>query len=237
MARFPPKNVHKLWFADFYEDGTEADPYHGAQIRIGRFSEGVLSIGLMSPYAPPVYDLLSRVVEEVPEIATWKLDFDNGLDSTVGEYLDAGRPSEEGELPPVLFHGTSTAVLNDIKRHGIAPRRVTGTVPVFGAEVAGVGCSDRVYLASGYALGPAKFAAADAARVLGGDPIVLAVDADALDPQRLSPDEDSGREDWVGSMWVMGTMSYRGVIPPEAVTLAFERCERQWCEVGESHAV
>ena len=225
VALFPPENLYSLWVAQFYDDGTQAD--YEPDVRVGHFFVGKrrLSLDLLSPYSPTVYDVLHSMVAKVPEIATWELDFDNSLDSTVGEYLEMGRPSEDGELPPVLFHGTSTAVLDDIMRRGIAPRDVTGSVPVYGAEGTmegiGVGHAGRIYLASGYALGSAKYAARSAARMLGGDAVILAVDADALDHGLLRPDEDSGSNDWIASVWRTGTLAYEGTVQPKAISLAF----------------
>jgi len=79
-------------------------------------------------------------------------------------------------------------------------------------------------------MGAAYFAAKDAANTQGGGPVVLAVITDMLKESRLEPDEDSQGRDWCESIRVMGTLSYRGTIPPEAISLAYVHRDRKWVE-------
>jgi hypothetical protein len=61
----------------------------------------------------------------------------------------------------------------------------------------------------------ANFAAAHAARVHGGEPVVLEV-LD-VDMSKALPDEDSGAKTAEESLAKLGSIAYRGVIPPSAI--------------------
>jgi hypothetical protein len=221
---FPPADLNRLWVVG-YEPGVGFVHLADAPIQLGRFGGTRLSLDKRSPYDPGAYDAIAAAVQAVPEIGSWVLDFDNSIPATVQAYLDAGRPSEAGELPPVLFHGTSSEAADRILEdgYGLVPRGETGVEAAYGAAMsAGAGSPDVVHLASGYALGPARFAARDAARVHGGHPVILEVDASALDERRLRPDDDSDAADWIESMKTMGTLAYAGIIPASALRVGFE---------------
>lgn len=235
MEHSLPADLGRLWVIGYRpgEGFVGKEEWAQAPIHLARFSKDTLSLERRSPYDPDAYDAVADLVRQLPETSVWTLDFDNSLPATVQDYLDAGRPSEEGELPPVMFHGTSSEAAERILGwdRGLVPRGESGAEAAYGAAMsAGPGSADVVHLASGYALGPAKFAARDAARTHGGHPVILEVDADALDMARLRPDDDSRAADWVGSMKTMGTLAYAGVVPPGALRLAFELGEDGWQE-------
>lgn len=80
-------------------------------------------------------------------------------------------------------------------------------------------------------MGPARFASADAVKKHGGARVILEIDTSRLHPSLFEPDEDAQVEafrraalyddwpEWALSLARMGTVAYRGRIPPEAIRL------------------
>lgn len=115
-----------------------------------------------------------------------------------GVEVDSYAPQSMGQLRGKkvwLYHGTASALLPEIRRHGIRPRGSHGKYSNVGRSAFHLS-SDRVFLTarpSGQA--SAEFYARAAARKHGGDPVVLRVlvDGDALTRDRDDSDIGAGR--------------------------------------------
>jgi len=203
------------------------------------------SYGEPIPWTQPFYDLISGVVEHIPEVG----DFTFRSYETVNEYLD----NVPNGIPLFWYHGTSSSRLPQILKFGLRPRAQTGSAPVWAG--AGKHLPSRpglVYLTANKNL--ASFAAEHACDIkggnLGGDPIILAVEIP--DPSLLAVDEDSLRtatvdydeesdvlsfldeeelysryratEEWLKYSWKdslkeIGNVGYRGRIPASFITI------------------
>ncbi len=140
------------------------------------------------------------------------------------------RRGADGGPELVFYHATRRAYLPSILEHGLDPdRRQLG----FGSRGSWIYLGiDRGQIATYSHVMP------------DGDGIVLRVDGRFLDPALLGPDDDDltdilrqlEREDdnpWEGMTWrdvswedslmLTGQVTYSGVIPPEAITIAGER--------------
>ena len=135
----------------------------------------------------------------------------------------------------VLYHGTSERFLEKILRMGICPR---GRAPSENWPAKFASRKDMVYLTSAYAGYFAYNAVQSEERML-----ILEVDQDKLDVERMFPDEDylgqcyakqfdvpletahaqirsrlgTFRHHWRASLSGMGTVAYRDAVPIEAV--------------------
>jgi hypothetical protein len=112
----------------------------------------------------------------------------------------------------MFLHGTSDAVLDAIMAQGLVPR---GDKPgVYGRSVgAPQGRSRAVYLTTQE--GMARFAAREAAKFLGGKPIIVVVQG--ISERSLAPDEDSGQATARASVERIGSVAHNGRISPEHI--------------------
>jgi hypothetical protein len=150
---------------------------------------------------------LPGMVAAYPELRGFELRFD-GHALPVIELLTVPRGALD--WPAITFlHGTSSAVVPQILRHGLIP--LGAGRPIYGASVqARPGRPDCVYLTT--QPGTAHFAAREAARLLGGSPTVLAITG--LPGDRLLPDLDSETPTAEDSLMRLGSVAHRGRIPP-----------------------
>lgn len=121
----------------------------------------------------------------------------------------------------VLYHGTTTDHLNDIKDHGLLPERSTSSLPA-------VFLASDTYTANNYAYND-----------FGDAPVILVIDMSKLDWDHFGPDNyelpDMLRDieeddpclglswvecDWRDSLRICGQVAYHGVIPPSAITVS-----------------
>jgi pyruvate/2-oxoglutarate dehydrogenase complex dihydrolipoamide acyltransferase (E2) component len=161
-------------------------------------------------------------IEERPELGgavqeEKKIDLDY-IRPDLAEVLERATDSV-----PRFLHGTSTVAWEHIQRQGLAPRAQSGARPAYGAHLSRAAKSDErcVYLTT--QLGAASWAANDAARVHGGEPIILEVDASGIDEARLAGDEDSESESWRESMHRMGCVKHLGRIDPKHIRVYTEK--------------
>jgi len=167
--------------------------------------------------SPWFISALREIVWDYPEAAAFFIRFD-GPWRTVAEVLERATDSV-----PRFLHGTSTVAWERIQRQGLAPRAQSGAQPAYGAHLSRAAKSDErcVYLTT--QLGAASWAANDAARVHGGEPIILEVDASGIDEARLAGDEDSESESWRESMHRMGCVKHLGRIDPKHIRVYTEK--------------
>jgi hypothetical protein len=163
--------------------------------------------------SPGFINALREIVWEYPEAGSFKIKFD-GPWQTVSDVLARASRS------PVLFlHGTSSTAWDRIQEQGLLPRKRSGSRPAYGAHLSHAAAADpeAVYLTT--QLGTASWAARDAARTHGGEPTILEVDARDLDEDKLEPDEDSRSASWRESLETMGSVKYKGQIPPRSIRI------------------
>lgn len=164
---------------------------------------------------PGLREALAEIVAKYPEAADFDLRFD-GPWMKVGDYL---RSNLENPQEIVFLHGTSVKAWERIRRQGLRPRRQHGGPAAYGAHISRAPQSDRgaVYLTTQQ--GTAWFAARDAARVMGSEPVVLEIKG--VDTSRLEADEDSRLlpSAWKRSLETLGSVKYRGTIPPELISV------------------
>lgn len=145
---------------------------------------------------------LKEIVEEYPQVLDFTASFD-GPSVKVSD-LVASEP-DLGNL--VLLHGTSTAVLTSILKEGLRPRGDTGAPPAYGARQK-PSREHLVYLTSQPQM--ARFAALAAAKVHGGEPVILEVSD--IDWSKAEPDEDSREDTAEASLARLGSIGYRGTL-------------------------
>ncbi|CAH7389051.1 hypothetical protein VCHA53O466_50017 [Vibrio chagasii] len=161
-------------------------------------------------------DTLTRALRNLlnsnPDFADYPLRFDN-YKVSLSEYIQSASNVDRGS---VLYHGTSSAIIESIGLDGLLPRNVSD-MPAHFIGSAGESLVDRVYLASKEGIGAATFAANSAVSKYGGSRVVLEIDCTALDADSFVPDEDSGKCTAKESLEQSGTVAYQGVIPSKAV--------------------
>lgn len=185
---------------------------------------------------PRVHVALRYLVDQAPELADADLSIDNTPPGVnVGDVLDAGWRDVTRRLP-LLYHGTSTALLPRIEAFGLRPREQTRVDPTYsGAGQDKPSQPGLVYFGTLDALGGPLFASAAAARKHGGQRVILIVDPSGLDRSKLEPDEDAAQgvsayvrhgaepmaswPKWAQSLARMGTVAYRGKIDPKYVSV------------------
>ena len=169
-----------------------------------------LSVEGATEYDENFRNALKEIVAEYPEVEGYVVSFD-GPDVPVSELLTM----ESKDFRDIVFlHGTSSAVLPRIMAEGLRPRGETGVDPAYGyASSAKPGLPDRVYLTTQPAM--ANFAARSAARVHGGEPVVLEITG--LDPSYALPDEDSRAKTAEESLARLGSIAYSRTIPTSKI--------------------
>ena len=169
-----------------------------------------LSVEGATEYDENFRNALREIVAEYPEVAQYVVSFD-GPDVPVSELLTM----ESKDFRDIIFlHGTSSAVVPRIMAEGLRPRGETGVDPAYGyASSAKPALPDRVYLTTQPAM--ANFAARSAARVHGGEPVVLEITG--LDQSYALPDEDSRAKTAEESLARLGSIAYSRTIPTSKI--------------------
>lgn len=209
-------------------DGTLKDRTY---LLVGKRTVDVEGLSLSSP---TLHKALVNLVKVAPHVAKLKLRTDSPSTMTVEEFLSGGAPTS-GTLPSTLYHGTSSALWEKIKRTGLKPRGRTGVPPSFGQKVKAPASNPNfIYLATKDSINAARFAARDAADRHGGHPVVLSVSTRDINAEWLWPDEDSRGDTWADSIESIGTIAYNGVIKPTRISL-FERTgDKGWVSASSS---
>jgi hypothetical protein len=160
---------------------------------------------------------LARDLLYIVQDGDYTLDFD-GHKIKISDFLD----TDYTEAPEFWYHGTSTAFLDKIRQHGLIPRRTSGVKASY-VGFATESNPQYVYLSDGHG-SSVRFAATEAAKKHGGKPLVLKISGEAIDVDRLQPDEDSKESTWRGSLNLMGSAAYDGSIDPQFIdTVEWER--------------
>lgn len=197
-----------------YSDGYPLGVRGGWQASIGLSSHNDwnnLSVNGATEFHEGFIRALREIVNQYPEVARYHIQFD-GAWSLVSDVIlnDIQDPTSL-----TFLHGTSTALLPTIMRDGIRPRSDTGVSPSYGhGSSAPEGKAFLVYLTTQSTM--AQAAARAAARIHGGEPIVLKVRG--IDWRHARPDEDSGAENAKESLSKLGSIGYEGRIPPSLIT-------------------
>lgn len=150
---------------------------------------------------------LEEILDTFPELNDFWISYDGPLKPITTQTVDLSNIT--------FYHGTSSTVLDRILEEGLKPRSETNVNPAYGVGKAGEGRPDAVYLTT--QIGMANFAAKDAAKVMGGDPVVLTITG--IDLSKAMADEDSGETDPVKSLETLGSIAYIGSIPPSKIHL------------------
>ena len=215
-----------------YEDGTweyttDATSVSGvawwATLGLSRESDGkTIHVERATEYSPIFTKALRQMIVKYPELNSYVVKFD-GPWFPVGQITtgDPDIPWQQIEF----FHGTSTALLDSILKRGLLPRSESGSDPSYGTRsTAPVSRSDSVSLTTQMQM--AKWAARDAARVHGGEPVVLKVSG--IKAENLRGDMDSGTNDSRKSLETLGSVEHIGAVAPEHITpVAFYK-DRRW---------
>lgn len=178
----------------------------------------IISIDKMSPYHPKAKEIIKELLDELPEIKDYKLNFDGDEVGTVSDYL-----AKEWEYPEFWYHGTSTWHYESIKENGLQSRRQSDIKPSYYTTTAKQGHENLIYLAADDG-NDVRFAARAAARIANknehkADPIILKIDAEGLNPNKMKPDEDSEKWNWKESLYSTGTIAYEGIIQPKWISI------------------
>jgi hypothetical protein len=189
-------------------------------------SKQTLDIEGYSLLSPELRGVLQKLVKQYPPARKWSVRSD-GPAQPIDRLLRSRSPRHG--MPKHLYHGTSTELLPRIMKEGLKPRTTTSIKPTYqgGAKE---GRPERVYLAAFTSLQATHFAAREAARKHGGDPVVLRVKTRGLRFASFKADEDSKVDDydWVRSLYSIGTVAYEGSVPPKALSVYSKLKERDW---------
>lgn len=166
----------------------------------------------MSGSHPNILPALDFVLSINQDFANSQLRFDNNPKITLKEFIKERQGSERSALPDKLYHGTSLKAAMKIVREGLLPREITGVSAKYMSVQANESQSDRVYLCTKDSLGPARFAAAQAAAKDNSKPVILEIDTTMLSNEYFAADEDSKSGTWEDSIAIMGSASYVGSI-------------------------
>jgi hypothetical protein len=171
-----------------------------------------LSVEGATVFHPGFMHALSGIIRGYPEIEGYLISFDGPMVRVAD--LNWSAPSMRWE-DITFYHGTSLAAWPGIEARGLGPRSATGSRPMYGSSVgAREGRVDAVYLAVESNM--CRFAARDAARRTGSEPVVLRVFG--LSGAKMRPDEDSGEAGARMSLARMGSVAYVGTIPVSKIS-------------------
>lgn len=133
---------------------------------------------------------------------------------TVGYWLSRPEMRLSNKMPKYFYHGTSTNLWYEgIKQKGLVPRSFTGSTGSYGSQnISALSQGDLVYL-SADPDAATREAAKQAAKKHGGKPLILRIDTNGLDINKLKPDEDTKAVTPQGSLDISSTLAYRGRIP------------------------
>lgn len=196
-----------------YVEGYPLGLRGGWQASIGLSSENNwknLSVNGATEFHKGFLRALGEIVEAYPEVAAYHVQFD-GPWMLVSEVL-VGASEDFSSI--TFLHGTSSELVPTIMRDGLQPRKTTGVAPAYGhGSSAPVGNSELVYLTTQNTM--ARAAARAAARVHGGQPVVLQVRG--IDWRYARPDEDSRTDTAEESLAKMGSIGYARTIPASLI--------------------
>lgn len=170
-----------------------------------------LSVEGATEYNQALLKALREAVQQYPELAEYIVVFD-------GPYIPfrdvvAQRSSKSlGQME--WLHGTSDQYLDSIVAVGLQPREVCKVSPGYGTGFScPAGRPDAVYLTTQRST--AIFAALQVAKATKGNPIILHIVG--LRDNLFIPDEDSKETTAVKSLERLGSVAYRGTIPPGCI--------------------
>ena len=161
---------------------------------------------------PTVREELQSLVDVLPEVADFSVVFDGFDARRLGDFIDSD---------PVVthwYHGTSSEAWKAIQQEGLLPRSQTGAEATYAGLSAPEGDPRYTYLAADPG-NDVRFAAREAAKKHGGEPVILEISVDGVVLDDLEPDEDAGVDSWEESLAYMGTVRYGGPIPASAISL------------------
>ena len=166
---------------------------------------------------------LNKISQKHPEILSYWISFD-GPWKLVSDLVTVRSQFDWSRI--IFLHGTSSVVYDKfIKTGGLKPRGDTGSAPTHGSTTsAKPSLPDRVYLSTQE--GTAKFAAYDAARSHGGQPLILQIQG--INGALVAPDEDSKKNTAVESLALMGAIAYIGTIPASKIKPFKTLSENHW---------
>lgn len=220
-----------LWFEDgqFVKASLGHIPPGVVQLYVGANTRRI-DVDNASSFSPDTRAALTAWRDAMG--SDWKVNIDGAKFDDIDSFLDGVQPDAGVQT---WFHGTSTAAWEAIRQEGLMPRGERPAVFVGGAAE-----SDPrfLYLAAddGNDVRFAARAAAQAARAAGVEDaraLVLAIDASALDPRLLAPDEDArGATTWAASLEMSGTVAYAGTVPPSALQVYAVLEDEGWVRVA-----
>jgi len=182
---------------------------------------------------PAFLKALREMVKKYPELKDFLVAFDGPL-VRVSDLLRKKVERDINWSKVVFYHGTSMAAWEKIQRQGLVPRRVSGTKAAYGvAFSAAPGHEDAIYLTTQE--NTTLFAARDAARGTGSNPVVLKIVG--IDGKYVAPDEDSRETTAAASYRKMGSIAYLGKISPRKISLYKEFDGKRWFKEGYDESV
>jgi len=180
---------------------------------IGLYGKKDLSIEGATEQHPGFNKAIREIVKKYPEIMEYKISFDGPL-VPIGEVLGLKTPERWDDI--IFYHGTATAALDAILSGGLKSRMETGAAAAHGANLGKPSLhSDAVYLTT--QKNTANFAARDAASKTKSKPVVLAIRGFSGNERSWVSDEDSRQDDPWESLRKLGSVAYKGTIPPKFI--------------------
>jgi hypothetical protein len=167
---------------------------------------------------------LKEIVREYPEVLGFTIQLD-GPWKSVRDLVGAPEEAAFNWKHLQFYHGTCLSAWESIEHEGLKPRAATNVAPAYGAGTsAKEGRKDAVYLTTQIQM--AHFAARDAAKTRGSEPVVLVIRG--LSGEHMEADVDSGETDPVKSLARIGSVAYTAEIPPSRIELFETFADREW---------
>lgn len=182
-----------------------------------------ISLHKLSPQSQEFHRIIAALRPHYPDIDQWEVHhyFMAGLmqaagqrERTVNYWLRQPPVRLKNKLPQFFYHGTCTNLWYEgIKTKGLVPRKFTGSSGSYGAQnVDALSHDDKVYLSTDPDVAT-RTAAQQAAAKHGGQPLILKINTQGLDPNKLAPDEDTKTNTPQQSVDMASVLAYTGIIP------------------------
>jgi hypothetical protein len=212
---FPRKGVfYGFNNSDFWEYDTDVLNTKGDwHIRLGVL-KNTLFVNGATEYHPYFKQAVKNICNKYLDYLNYEIHFD-GPNIKVSDFLNTHYPNKIEQI--TFLHGTSSNLLSSILMNGLLPRNKTGVNPSYGVPSGSKeGIDTYIYLST--QMNMIKFASYDAIKTHGGNPITLQINP-GLRASYAKPDEDSGENTALMSLWTMGSIAYTKAIPPNKIKM------------------
>ena len=150
-----------------------------------------------------------NMVKEHPELYIYEITFD-GPPKVIRDLVKESLPDPIEWDKITFYHGTSSILVKKILEEGICPRTETGSPAIYGSAASSAPPGNPYAVSLTTRKTAARFAARDAAKILGGSPAVIVMSGIHFDENRLIPDPDSREATAQMSLQRLGSIGYLG---------------------------